>query len=149
MFLTLFLIIIWIVVSILHGKQLYHDMWNKINTYFKQKAFTWVLYFFHWLNDKNFLLREKCKIINFNYFSFVDFRERRREVEREGKNYQCERETLIDCLLHVHQPRTKPATQACALTENQTRDLLVCRMMPNQLSHSSRGYLRISNGMKL
>ena len=28
------------------------------------------------------------------------FRKRRREGEREGEKHQCERETLISCLLH-------------------------------------------------
>ena len=33
---------------------------------------------------------------------------------------------------------TWPATQACALTRNQTRDLLVCRPEFNALSHTNR-----------
>ena len=36
-------------------------------------------------------------------------------------------------------PGTRPTTQACALTGNRTSDLLVCRMMPNPLSHTSQG----------
>ena len=36
-------------------------------------------------------------------------------------------------------PGTKPATQACALTRNQTRDLSVHRKRSNQLSHNSQG----------
>ena len=35
---------------------------------------------------------------------------------------------------------TKPVTQAGALTRNRTSDPLLCRMMPNQLSHTSPGY---------
>ena len=31
-----------------------------------------------------------------------------------------------------------PTTQACALTGNRTSDLLLCRMMPNELSHASQ-----------
>ena len=52
---------------------------------------------------------------------FVDFREERRE------NHQCERETLIGCLPYVPQPEIKPATQASALTGNQTPRLSVYR----------------------
>ena len=44
-------------------------------------------------------------------------------------------ETLICCLSHMPQP----GTQACALTGNQTSDLLVCRMILNQLSHNGLG----------
>ena len=36
---------------------------------------------------------------------------------------------------------TWPATQACALTRNQTDDPLVCRPMLNPLSHPSQGCL--------
>ena len=35
---------------------------------------------------------------------------------------------------------TEPAIQACARTWNCTCDLLVCGMMPNQLSHTSQSY---------
>ena len=49
------------------------------------------------------------------------------------------RETLIGCLYHVSQARTKPVTQACALTKNWTGDLLLCGMMPNPLSHTGQG----------
>ena len=35
--------------------------------------------------------------------------------------------------------QAKPATSACALTENQTLDLLLCRMTPSQLSHTGQG----------
>ena len=40
------------------------------------------------------------------------------------------------------QLRTWLATQACALTGNQTSDLLVCGMMPNPLSHTGQDFLR-------
>ena len=33
----------------------------------------------------------------------IDVKERRREGEREGEKHQCERETLINCLLHAPQ----------------------------------------------
>ena len=36
---------------------------------------------------------------------------------------------------------TRPATQACAWTGNQTRDPSVCRPALNPLSHTSQGIL--------
>ena len=41
--------------------------------------------------------------------------------------------------LAFHQPGAWPATQACALTGNQTGDLLVHRLVLNPLSHTSQG----------
>ena len=79
-----------------------------------------------------------ARILGLKFF-LIDSRERGREGEGEGDNHQCERETLISCLLHMPQPGTKPTTQACALTGNQTSDLLVCGMMTNQLSYTSQG----------
>lgn len=65
MFLTLFLTITLVEVSIPHGKQPCHDLYKrKKSAYFKQKAFTSVLCFFHRLNDKNFLLGEKMSNYN-------------------------------------------------------------------------------------
>ena len=50
------------------------------------------------------------------------------------------RERKIDQLpLAVIQMGTEPANQACALPGNQISDLLVYRMMPNQLSCNSQG----------
>ena len=40
----------------------------------------------------------------------IDFRKRGREGEREGEKRLCERETLIDSLLHVLQLGIEPAT---------------------------------------
>ena len=52
-----------------------------------------------------------------------------------------ERERNISRLPLTHpQPRTWPATQACALTGNGTSDLLVCGMKPNPLNHTSQGH---------
>ena len=50
----------------------------------------------------------------------------------EGEKHQCERETLISCLLYVPQPGTKAATGACALTGNRTNNLLSCGTLPNR-----------------
>ena len=58
-------------------------------------------------------------------------REERREKERERNNSRL---PLTHPLLG-----TWPATQACALTGNQTGDLLVRRLALNPLSHASRG----------
>ena len=67
---------------------------------------------------------------------FLYFRE---GVGREKEKYQCERETLIGSLPYTPQPGTEHSTQARALVGNQTSDLLLCRMTPNQLSHTSQG----------
>ena len=47
------------------------------------------------------------------------------EGEREGEKLQCERATLIGYLSYVPGLGTESATQACALTRNQTSDLSV------------------------
>ena len=53
-----------------------------------------------------------------------------------GKGREKEREGNIDQLLLEHtQLGTEPTTQACALTGDQTSDLLLCGMMPNELTH--------------
>ena len=44
-------------------------------------------------------------------YMFIDFRKRGKEGQREWEKHQCERETLIGA---------SQATQACALTGNQT-----------------------------
>ena len=61
------------------------------------------------------------------------FLERGKEGRKRG------RETSVSCLLHKPQPRNKPITQACALTGNRTRRLLLCSMMPNPPSHTDQG----------
>ena len=38
------------------------------------------------------------------------------------------------------QPGIRPATQTCALTRNQNGDFSLCRMVPNQLSHTSQSF---------
>ena len=66
------------------------------------------------------------------FYLFI-FRERGREGEREGN---------INMWLPLVCPPlgTRPATQACALTGNQTGDPLVCKPALNPLSHTSQGY---------
>ena len=72
-----------------------------------------------------------------NFYSFT-FIERGREREREGEEHQCVRDTSIILPLARPQPGTWPATQACALTGNRTRDLLVHRPTLSPLSHTSQ-----------
>ena len=46
--------------------------------------------------------------------------------ESEEEKHRCERETLIGCLSYASQPGPNPQPRhVCALTRNQTRDLLV------------------------
>ena len=62
------------------------------------------------------------------------FRERGMEGEREGEKHQC---VVASCV--CPQLGTWPATQACTLTGNKTRDPLVPRLALNPLSHISQG----------
>ena len=63
-------------------------------------------------------------------FFFKDFVHlflvRREGREKEEEKHRCERETSIGCLSYASCVGTKPATQACALTQNQTGDFLFC-----------------------
>ena len=54
-------------------------------------------------------------------------------MEREGEKHQCVGAS------HAPPTGTWPATQACALTGNQTSDPLVHRLALNPLSHTSQG----------
>ena len=47
---------------------------------------------------------------------------------------------MCGCLTYP-QLGTRPTTQACALTGNQTDDPLVCKPQLNPLSHTSQGVL--------
>ena len=67
-------------------------------------------------------------------FLFI-FRQRGRKREREGEKHQC--------VVAFHAPPywgPGPATQACALTGNQTGDPLVRRLALNPLSQTSQGH---------
>ena len=59
--------------------------------------------------------------------------------EKERQKHLCERETFACCLLHVLALGPGLATQACALTGNQTDDPLVRRLALSPLSHTSQG----------
>ena len=71
----------------------------------------------------------------FLIFYLFTFRERGREVKREGEKHQCVR------LAASHTPPIGDlaATQACTLTGNRTGNLLACRPELNPLSHTSQG----------
>ena len=75
-----------------------------------------------------------CFISIFLRFYLFIFRQRGREG-REGDNPQC----VVAC--HAPLQGTWPTTQVCALTGNQTGDLLVRRLALNPLSHTSQGFL--------
>ena len=75
----------------------------------------------------------------FNVLLFYFFRERRREGEREREKHECVRKTSIGCFSYAPHLGTKPATQVCVLTRNQTSDLLLCGTTPSQLSHIGQG----------
>ena len=70
----------------------------------------------------------------FNIYLFIYiFRQRGREEEKRERNINV-------WLLLVHSLlETRLATQAHALTGNQTSDPLVCRSVLNPLSHTSQG----------
>ena len=72
------------------------------------------------------------------------FRERGREREREREKHRRGRETLISCFSHALLLGTEPATQAYALTRNQTGSLAFCGLPPNQLSHTDQGWMNCS-----
>ena len=78
---------------------------------------------------------ETCTILKILLFIF---REEGREKERE--THTSMRERSIEQLLLVH---TLTRDQTCIPgmypDQNRTSDLLLCRTMPNQLSHTSQG----------
>ena len=70
---------------------------------------------------------------------FIHFQRNGKGGRKQGREtLMCERH--IDWLPLTHpEPGTRPATQACALTGNQTTDPLVRRPALNPLSHTSQG----------
>ena len=69
---------------------------------------------------------------------FIYFREEGREKEKERNIDVRVKHRSFAFPTHPGMG-TKPATQARALTGNRTCDLSLCRMMPNQPSHTGRG----------
>ena len=79
-------------------------------------------------------------------FFFIAFRERRRE-RGEREKLWCKREALIGCLPHVTWPRIRDGGSriesvilACALTGNQTHNLLFMGRCSDHLSHMGQGW---------
>ena len=76
----------------------------------------------------------------FFFLRFYLFLDRGEGREKEGEKHLCKR--YIDQLPPPRpQLGTWPATQACALTGNQTSDPLALRLVLNALSHTSLGIL--------
>ena len=71
-----------------------------------------------------------------NYLLFLE-RGQGREKDRE-RNIEVREKHQSVCHSHAPPTRDLVATQACALTENWTGDLLLCRMTPNLLSHTGQ-----------
>lgn len=57
---------------------------------------------------------------------FLLILEREEGRERQREKYRCDRETSIGCLPYVPQPQVEPTAYVCALTGDQTYNLLVC-----------------------
>ena len=62
-----------------------------------------------------------------------------RDDGREEEKHMMHKRNIYWLPLTCPQPGTWLATQACALTRNQTCNLSVCGVMPNPLSHTSQG----------
>ena len=87
----------------------------------------------HKTRNSIFIYFSKAALFNLNIYLF------RGEGRKRGRETPRETETSIDCVSYILQLGTKPATHASVLTRNQTGNLLLCRTMPNQLSHISPG----------
>ena len=73
-------------------------------------------------------------------FLFHYFRKDFIYLFERGEGREKKRGRNIDRLPLIHTPtRDEPKTQACVLTGNQTRELLLHRTMPNQLRHTCQG----------
>ena len=64
-------------------------------------------------------------------------------IFREGKGgrKRGRQTSMCGCLSHTPQTGTRPATQACVLTENRAGDLVLCGTMPHTLSHMGQGQM--------
>ena len=72
------------------------------------------------------------------FFKFYFWREGKGGRKRGRETSMCKR-SINQLLLTRPAPGTWPETQACALTGNQTGNLLVHRLALNPLSHTSQG----------
>ena len=78
--------------------------------------------------------------IYFSYFfKFYLFIFREGKGGRVGEKHRCGRETSIPCLSHTPWQEMELTSQSRALPSNQTGDLSLFRMTPNQLSHAGQG----------
>ena len=78
---------------------------------------------------------------------FIYFQREWKAVRKKMRETLMWEGNIISCLSYALQLGTKPVTQAHGLTGNQTSNLLLCGMMPNQLSHTSQGFTCISDIM--
>ena len=67
---------------------------------------------------------------------FIDLRALRERREKREKNIDMK--TSIGCFPYAPQLGIQPATQVCALTQNQTHNLWCTERCSNQLSHPAR-----------
>ena len=86
----------------------------------------------YWFRNSAYTISSTWNILFFQIFYLFIFRVIGRETSMWERN--------IDCLWYMTWPGTKPTTQACALSGNQTGELLPCGMMSNQLSHIGQGW---------
>ena len=80
-----------------------------------------------------FFFKETNYFVFFLNILFIYFYREGNGRRKRGK------ETSITYLPYIPPPGTKPATQPCVLTGNQTSDLFVCRPALNPLNHTSQG----------
>ena len=82
------------------------------------------------------------KFYNFSFLKDVTYLilERSERKDEAGRESTSEREILIGCLSNAPRLGTEPASQACALTEDQTSNLAFSGKIPNQLCHTGQGY---------
>ena len=122
------------IVSVLHGMFQHVDSPRMFSTRRSGRITTYL-----------FRLKSNCTfiVIHTSIFSFLSiffferfylFLER-----REGREKERERNINVWLPLMCPQPGTCPATQPCALTGNQTGELLVRRPALNPLSNTSQG----------
>ena len=93
-----------------------------------------------WMGSKNKCSRtegvEAANLFIFLRFYLFTFRQNRRMGEREGEKHHCEKHQSVAS--HMH-PDWGPNPQSRHGPWNQISDLPLCRVTPNQLSHTGQG----------
>ena len=79
---------------------------------------------------------------------FIDFRDRGREKEKKREKHQCEIERWIGCLPYAPCQGIKPTTLVCALTSDETCNLLAHRMTPHTTEHTARVEINLQIELK-